>query len=84
MKDWQETLARFPRHWIWDKQPVYHIGHRGICRGDDGLAFTKTRCGIKLHVWNRETGETYRDRETLMRREFADKFARPCRRCVPQ
>ena len=84
MADWYANTAVFPCHWLWEKNPVFHL--RARIRGGDDPAFwiDKTRCGIVLYKHRRGTDQTLVDRSFSMRREHAEKFARPCRRCVPQ
>jgi len=80
---WQDEIARFPRHWIWDREPVYHIGADEFFVTKGNVTETRTRCGLVLTSWDNETGDFIVKRETCIRRSHADKFARPCRRCVP-
>lgn len=79
---WQDNVARFPRAWIWDLHPVFHIAREEIATVD-GVSMVKTRCGITLTAWSNETGDMIVDRDVSIRRTHAEKFARPCRRCVP-
>lgn len=81
MKLWTDTLAVFPRHWIWDIEPVYHLRKEDIDRNGSRCAI-KTRCGLELWAWDRETGQEFVDRQVILRREHADKFAKACGNCV--
>lgn len=78
---WTDGLAVFPRHWIWDTQPVYHLRKEDFVIEGDRCAI-KTRCGLDLNAWSRETGEEFVDRQVTLRREHAEKFARPCLKCL--
>lgn len=78
---WTDTLAVFPRHWIWDTKPVYHLRREDIDRSGTRCSI-KTRCGLELLAWDRETGDEFVDRQIILRREHADKFAAVCRNCT--
>ena len=83
--DYLDTIAVFPRHWIWDKKPVFHLQmdfEKSRKQGGDDCFINKTRCGLVLwkHVKGADKPEI--DRDVAMLREHAEKFARPCRKCV--
>lgn len=78
---WTDTLAVFPRHWLWETKPVYHLRQEDFSHDGDRVAI-KTRCGLELNAWSRETGQEFVDRQMMMRRDHADKFARLCGNCA--
>ena len=78
---WTDKLAVFPRHWLWETRPVYHLRKEAFTY-DGSRVSIDTRCGLELVAWDRETGEHYVDRDVVMRREHAEKFATLCGNCV--
>lgn len=81
MSEWNETIGWFGGD-VFQPNPVYHKQRLWDDRRVDGDEITLTTgCGIITRQWNRVTGEQSVRRGFLFRRDIADKFARPCRRC---
>ena len=78
-----DKVAWFKSH-IFEAHPVYHRQLEWDARRQEGSEMRiTTACGMVTHHWDRETGEEIARPGWLMRRDFADRFARPCRKCWP-
>lgn len=77
---WTERIAYFRGGLTWAPEPVFHRTRLWDDREENGDIITiRAICGVALSKWNRQTGAHHID-PTVIRRDNAEKFGRPCRR----